>query len=272
MTVARSRVQDSVWDFSRPELRVRWPYQKWFNAHIGKRIRYTLVREHWDRDVRDLASVERLKAEPADPGSVKLTDGDRDVLACVARAGVKTLMAFLDRVSTQESAERFCEEAGIAPSSLLALLKQVYRYLPFGAQMRLLVEKGDVVMQEHVSRLTARKLGFSLALLEVGRTREGRRALAGDTGIPDRELLDLLRRADLTRLRLMSGGMIRQSWALGYRGLRALQEADWEEYYEKCREHYARTAKGKPFDLTRDTARSHISRMKQAPVVLEDDA
>jgi hypothetical protein len=68
----------------------------------------------------------------------------------------------------------------------------------------------------------------------------------------------------------MSGGMVRQTWALGYPGLQALKQADPEEYHVKCRRYYSEAFKGKPFDQTLDTAQGHISRMKQAVAIVEE--
>lgn len=261
---------NATWDLAKPGQRTRWPYNKWFKAHIVKRIRYAFVRDHWDREIGDMYTQDRLRAEPRDPGAVRLSDKDRDALRRVEAAGLNTLMEFLDWVATQESAKRLCETAGISPQDLMALLDKIRRYLPFGAQMRQLVAKDDLIVQEYVDRLTAQRLGFSLALLEIGRTREGRAQLVQQTGIPESAVLDLVRRADLTRLRLMSGGMVRQSWAMGYKGLAALQRATPEEYYARCAAYYGETAKGMPFDLTPQGVASHIARMRDAVTVVEE--
>jgi hypothetical protein len=268
--MGQSEEGGATWDFAKPGQRTRWPYTKWYNAHIKKRIRYAFVRQGWDREIAELQTQERLKAEPHDPGAVRLSDEDRDTLCQVEMAGVGTLLEFLDWVCTQASAERFCETAEISPERLMALLDKLRKYLPFGTQMRQLVDKEDAEFQEYVDRLVAQRLGHSLALLEVGRTREGRAQLARETGIPEDAVLDLVRRADLTRLRLMAGGMVRQTWAMGYRGLAALQRTTPEEYYERCASYYAQTAKGMPFDLTRQGVVSHLARMRDAVTLVEE--
>ncbi len=257
------------WTFSRPEQRIQWSYNKWYSAHIKRRTRYLYVREHWDRQIAELRELVRLQVEERDPVAVRLDDGDRDVFRRAGAAGVKTLMAFLDRVATQEQAAAFCQSAGISPEDLVSLLRKIYKYLPFGAQMRLLVAEDDPVAA-YLGHLKAHTLGHSLALLEAGCTQEGRAQLAKEAGIPDNVLLDLVRRADLTRLRLMSGGMIRQAWALGYKGLAALQKADPEEYYARCVAYYDEAGKGMPFDLTWQAVASHLARMRQAVRFVEE--
>jgi len=246
------------------------PYNKWWKANIGKRIIYGFVREAWDRDIAEMSTLEILAAEKDSPTPVWLSQEDRAVLRRISNTGVERLMQFLDMVQSLEKAKQFCDKAGITADELKSLLRKVHKYLPFGAQMRQLVEKDDLEFQGYVDQLISRKLGYSFALLEIGRTREGRKQLSRDSVIPEPAVLDLVKRADLTRLSLMGGGMIRQSWAIGYKGLSDLKEATPDEYYARCREYYDRTSKGKPFDLTLKMANGHIARMKQAADLIEE--
>ena len=107
--------------------------------------------------------------------------------------------------------------------------------------------------------------GYSLALLEIGRTREGRRQISKDTGIPEPALLDLVKRVDLTRLHLVGGGSLKQLWAIGYKGLTTMKKAKPDEYYARCQEYYSRNYKGMPYDFTLEGAHSVIARIKQVP-------
>ncbi len=179
-------------------------------------------------------------------------------------------MAFLDAIPTADDAAALARKARLKPQQITALLRRIHRrMLPLGAQLRQLVAPEDTATLAHVETLKKHKLSFSLAFLDRARTRRGREELANETHIPKSVLLDLARRADLTRLWLMGGGMVRVSWALGYEGLAALQAADPDEYYERCVAHYQRI-KGKPGDLTRANCHSHIARMQQARLLLEE--
>lgn len=260
----------ATWYFSEPSQKVQWPYNRWFRAFIDKRIRYSFVRQHWDREIEDLSSTKILKAEMYDPVAVRLDVADRAVFKRVRDADITRLMAFLDLVATQKAAEELCQKMGIAPDHLMELLQKIYKYLPQGVQMRQLVAPDDPVLQDCVNRLIVHKLGHSLALLEVGRTRQGRNQLVKETGIPEEILLDLVKRADLARLHLMARGMIQLSWELGYKGLAALKKADPEEYYTKCLAYFSKKFKGKPFDFSLKGAYSHVERMQQAAGILEE--
>ncbi len=244
------------WSFSKPGHRVQWPYNTWFGAHIRKRTKLAFVRELWDWDMATVAA--RCKSESA-----------RATLERVGTSGTSTLMPFLDAVGSVDAARASCNRAGIAPADLLEALRRIYKLLPFGAQMRQLVAAEDPAA-EHVVKLSKHRLAYSLAYLDVARAPAGRERVAIDTGIPSAVALDLAHRADFTRLWLMSGGAVRQLWALGYRSLRDLKAADPDDYYQRCVEYYERTSKGKPFDLTGETAESHIARLGRPEPLVEE--
>ncbi len=262
--------QDTIWSFSEPGQKVQWPYNRWFSANIGKRIAYSFVREYWDRDLLELAAIERLTVETYDPVPVWLCQEDRMILAKAAQAGLLRLIELLELVAVRETAEAFCEKVEISPTDFKSFLRKSYKYLPTGAQMRQLVSEDDRDLQKTVDILASHKLGFSLALLDTGRTREGRRRISIDTGIPEDVVLDLVRRADLTRMKLMGGGMVRVTWALGYTGLEELKQSTAEEYYTRAQKHYQETSKGKPFDMNFKNVQSHILRMQHEQAIVEE--
>ena len=262
--------QSSTWYFTKPEQRVQLSYNRWFNTNIKKRIRYDFVRKDWDRDITGMISVDRLQDEPHDPVYVPLDDDNRAVLVVIKQAGIDTLMQFLDYVATQEKAELFCSDWHIKPTNLQNLLRKIFKFLPAGAQIRQLVNKDDALTHSYIDQLVKHKLGFSMAFLEIVRKPLGRRELAERTGIPDDALLDLARRADMTRLGLMGGGMVRTSWALGYKGLAAFTDATPEEYFARCVDYYNKIGKGIPFDFTVKNVVSHVKRMQDAKSIIEE--
>jgi len=260
-------MNDPEWDFSDPEQHPKGPYDRWWKDTIARRIKYGFVREGWDKDISEMAILERLAVEDNDPVPARLSQEDRDVLCRISKAGVERLMQFLDSVDSLEKAKQFCDKVGITADELKSLLRKIHKYLPFGAQMRHLVAKDDTEFQGYVDKLVSIKLGHSLALLEISRTREGRRQISKDTGIPESAVLDLVKRADLTRLHLVGGGSLKQLWAIGYKGLK---KANPDEYYARCQEYYSRNYKGMPYDFTLEGAYSVIARIKQVPDLIEE--
>lgn len=266
----REKALGELWDFTEPGLHGFGPYNKYFASHIGKRIKYSFIREHWDRDIAELTSADRMGSDKLDPMSYPLTQRDRDVFIKIHKAGIKRLMEFLDKVSSQDAADSFAKQAGISPSDLKSVLRTVNKHLPFDILMNRLVAEDDRQTLGYIARLKAAKLDHSLALLEAGRTKGGRKKLAKETGIPEDAVLDLVRRADMSRLRLSSKGTVLCNWAIGYKGIKMLQQADPEKYYVKLLEYYTRTFKGKPYDVTAESMKGVKKRMKQVADIVEE--
>jgi hypothetical protein len=261
---------DQKWDFTEPGLHGFGAYNKYFNSHIGKRIKYSFIREHWDRDIAELMSADRMGTDKLDPMSYPLTQRDRDVFKKIKKSGIIGLMEFLDNVSNQDAADSFATQAGIQPSDVKLVLRTVNKYLPFDILMSRLVAEDDRQILDYVAGLKAVKCDHSLVLLESGRTKAGRKKLAKDSGIPEYAILDLVKRADISRFRLSGRGTVLCNWAIGYKGIKMLRQADPEEFYAKMMEYYKRTFKGKPYDWTPEGAKEYIFRMKQVADIVEE--
>lgn len=268
--MAKENSLDKLWDFTEPGLHGSGPYDKYFASHIGKRIKYSFIREYWDRDIAELTSAERMGSEKLDPMSYPLTQRDRDVFKKIKKVGIKRLMEFLDKVSNQDAADSFAKQADISPSDLKFVLRTVNKYLPFDTLMNKLVAEDDKKTLDYVARLKAVQCDHSLALLEAGRTKARRKKLAKEIGIPEGSLIDLVLRADMTRLRLSSAGSVQCNWAIGYKGIKMLQQADPDEFYTKTLEYYKNIFKGKPYDVTPENMKAHISRLKQVADIVEE--
>ena len=136
--------------------------------------------------------------------------------------------------------------------------------------LRQLFDTSDEALFEHFETLKQHKVANSYALLERGRTRAGREALAAQTGVPEAVILDFVRRADITRMPWVGGRMVRQLWAIGYTSLEQVRNADPEDYLARIDEYYRHTGKGKPFDLTPKNARGLIEAARRLPTAVED--
>jgi hypothetical protein len=248
--------EEELWSFSKPGQKSQWPYNKWFSAFIGKRIRYEFVRKFWDCELGKLSGV---------ANSVQ----DIETITRLAILGITHLMQFLGAVTTLKKASDLSQNAHIQPGALKDLLHRIYKHLPFGAQMRQLIPDNDTPMLAHVETLKKHGLSYSLALLEAGRTREGRLEITKTTGIPEDALLDMVNRADFTRLELMSGGMVKQLVALGYGSIDSLKTADPDEYFEKAQNYYSEGKGGLPFDFTKKNVIELIAKMKQVTPIVE---
>jgi hypothetical protein len=154
-------------------------------------------------------------------------------------------------------------------ADLLDFVKRRW-FIPQRVQVRQLFDTSDQVLFGHFEVLKQHKVANSYALLENGRTKAGREALAEQTGVPEDVILDFVRRADITRMPWVGGRMVKQLWAIGYTSLEQLRNADPDDYLARIEEYYRHYGKGKPFDLTPKTARGLIKAAQRLRDVVEE--
>jgi hypothetical protein len=260
---------DRDWNFYHND---KWPYDKFIKTYILKMMDYGFVKEHYDRNIQDFRYPApvlevRLSTLPVKPEGAAWFS---DTLDAVEKAGLLTLFQFIPRVSTRKGAEAFLEDTGIPLLNLMALMDFFKQWwFPFGAQLRQLVEDTDQATLGCLEILKNHGLSQGFALLEIGRTKAGRKTLAGQTGIPGAILLDMTNRADVTRLPYVSGATVKRCWAIGYDSLEKLRGADPEEYYARASQYYASIHKPNPFDAKLEYIRGFLGNAKRAPVVVE---
>lgn len=270
MTESIANEGDRSWNFYNNP---RWPYDLFIRTYILKPMEYGFVKEHYDRPVRDfrypVKTLERMIATlPVKPDG---TAWYLTTLEAIEKAGGRMLFQFIDGVATRKQAERFIQQIGIPLQHLMGTLDFFKQWwFPYGAQLRQLVEDTDQSLINHIAVLKQHGFAQGFKLLDVGRTRQGRRNLAEQTGIPEAILLDLVHRADVTRIPYVSGGMVKRMWTIGYDSLQKLKNADPEEYFARISQYYTSQHKASPFDARLEYIRDFLDDARRAPLVVEE--
>jgi len=243
---------DTPWDWSHHttyELRLR---------RLRHRFSYAFVRELYDLTMDGMLA--QLDAERREADLVEGVDARRvqwqapmaRTFAALKAQGVGRLSEFVDRVYTRESAEALLAETGLALRDLRATLEYLdQQYLPFQKPLRVLVARTDAGRHARIGLLVPLGLANNLALLDAGRSRAGREALASRTGIPAADLLDLVHRADISR-RFCAARAVDAGCRAGYGTLEAYRQAD------------PRPNSGSP------VAREMVTFARCAPLVVQD--
>ena len=145
-------------------------------------------------------------------------------------AGMLYVPAIAAKLSSVEQVKAAVHELDFSLDELFGTLYYLaYGLLPRNFYLRDLIEKGDDEMGAICVIL--RKAGYpnTLDLLEKARTRKGRAALAIETGIPERDILELVNRADFTRMGTTAGNMVRNYFNSGitsFESLVSMPQAD----------------------------------------------
>ncbi len=249
----------------------RQPYDDFVANTIFKPLKYTCVYKHYDRPlsefVRELPDLmHRLSTVYGPGGSAWFAQTIRQI----ERAGASNLYAFLDRVATCSQAQDFLAVSGIQRLSLMGWLDYLKQWwFPIPATLRQLVEDGDTVLNVALEPLKAIKIASSLALLEAAAEPSGRQALVQRTGVSGAVLLDLVHRADVSRLPYTSGGAVKRLWAMGYQNLAAIRAADPREYAGRIEAYFAGGGKGSGFDAKMDNIITFLKDARHTPDVVK---
>ncbi len=250
----------------------RQPYDEFVAHYIRKPLTFAFVQRHYDRPLAEF--VRELPGVMHHFCTVHGAGGEAWLAATIGRieaTGVSRLYAFLERVLTRAGAQGFLDASGLPQPSLMEWLDYLKQWwFPYPATLRQLVaDDADPLLQAALRALKAAKIANSLTLLEAAAEPAARGALAERTGIHDAELLDLVHRADVSRLPYTSGGAVKRLWVMGYRSLAALRATDPQEYAVRVNAYFAAGGKGTPFDARMTTIQGFLQDARQAPEVVQ---
>jgi len=147
------------------------------------------------------------------------------------RAGIKDIMEFTERTASREKFQLFTQQSELEPSETITALKYlVYWFVPQEKYLSGLV-KSDTSIMDAIKVLNVSGLRTNLELLQAGLTPDGRAALEEKTGLVPEVILDLVNRADFSRMPWSSKATISNIIGAGYGSIAQLADADPDRLY-----------------------------------------
>lgn len=266
-----SQVQDKLaWNFYRNP---RWAYDDFVPNYILKPLKLRFIQRHYDRPLKDFVNelpelMHRFTTIPIPGGSAWFAE----TIKLVQKCNIKTLFVFLDEVATRAQAEGFLGVSGIPQPNLIGMMDYLKQWwFPYPATLRQLVQDDDPVLLGVLAKLKAAKIANSLTMLDVVAEPQGRIELARKLGIAKADLLDLVHRADVSRLPYVSGGAVKRLWVMGYRSLTDIRTADPVDYSTRIEAFFAAGGKGTPFDARMSIIQGFLADARHAPMVVQMD-
>lgn len=144
------------------------------------------------------------------------------------------------RVETREKCEEFVRKTNLPFQDLISALNYIFRWvLPFrNVYLRQLVDDDNEVHMDYIKRLREHDIKLNLDILEHGKTKKGREKLSIETGISKGFILDLVNRADLTRLPYMSKKTVTHLCNAGYDTINKLATVDVERLRQDMKSYF----------------------------------
>lgn len=157
----------------------------------------------------------------------------------LGKKGIKDYLDLLQQVDTKTRVEKFLDETGFSFDGLVQVWNYLFRWvLPFKCPVKELLDTFERVDKSYIDSLKKYKIRSNLDVLENFRTKRGRAEFSRETGVPVAFLVELVHRADLSRLAYVRGKTIKHLCGGGYDRLDKLagtdlerMEADMTAYY-----------------------------------------
>lgn len=249
----------------------RWPYDEFVPNYILKPMKLSFVPMRYDRPLA--AFVQELPEVMHHFNTIRGPGDDtwfEETIRRIEKAGLPNLFAFLERVTTRTQAEAFLAVSGIPQACLMAWMDYLKQWwFPYPATLSHLVGEGNLPLEAALARLKAAKIGNSLTLLEAAAEPDKRADLARRLGIDAGDLLDLVHRADVSRLPYTSGGAVKRLWVMGYRNLAAIRAVDLQEYINRIEAYFSVGGKGTTFDSRPEIIQGFLADARHAPEVVD---
>jgi hypothetical protein len=154
------------------------------------------------------------------------------IIAQLERAGIHDVLNLHQRTASRELLENFSLQSGLPATDITRVLKYlVYWLIPAEKYLSGLV-RADPEISAACRVLAGIGVRTNLQLLEQGHDPQGRKVLAGSTGLPDSMITDLVNRADFSRLPWASKATISNFIGAGYGSLAKLADADADKLFE----------------------------------------
>lgn len=158
--------------------------------------------------------------------------------------GIKNYQDLVWQVDTKTKCEAFLRETGFGFNALIQVLNYLFRWiLPFKCPVKELVDTITKPDRTYLEILKKYKIRSNLDMLENCRTKMSRAIFSRETGVTGTFILELVNRADISRLAYVRGKTIKHLCGGGYDTLNKIADADMEEMTAAMTAYYASIGK-----------------------------
>ena len=155
-------------------------------------------------------------------------------------SGINYYSDLIRQVETKDKCVEFLRRTKMPLDDFVLVLNHIFRWvLPHSLYLRELIDTEDETERQHVEILKEHGIRFNLDILEHGWNKEGRRTLSEKTGIPEAFILDLVNRADMSRLPYSNRKTVKHLGLGGYDSLEKLAQTDSSKMIEDMKSYFS---------------------------------
>jgi len=235
---------------------------------MSKVFEYAFVQEHYNHNMKE--------AEVYATGLLTFGDGKyKEYLEKITASlrtldgvGVRNYIELIEAIVTKEQCEAFLVRTKIPFRELISLLNYLFRWvLPFNAPVREFLETGNETHLVYARKLKEKGIANNLDVLEHARTRAARIDISNQTGVPETFLLELVNKADISRLPYIRGKTVTIFCNAGFDSLLKLANAKIEELVDALMDYLQSI--GSKFSKSFIEPAGAIAQAKVLPILVE---
>lgn len=199
---------------------------------LAKSFSFSFVRETFNLTIPELENyTEKLLGGDSRGRYTEYNSKLIGVFKELTKAGIHDVLELVEQTSNRQQLQNFVDQSGISARDIIFVLKYlIYWFIPGEKYLSGLV-RNDPTISDAIKILAEAGIRTNLELLQKGISTAGRRSLAGDSGLPDSVISDLVNRADFSRMPWASKATISNIMGAGYASLSQLANASPDQVY-----------------------------------------
>lgn len=232
-------------DWTQVKKKTLWQYEELIKKMLDV-LNYGFVQENYSHTMPEaIAYLEKIGRNYLQNGKEPTFINEiKEYLRELDNLGIKNYLDLVQQVDTKEKCEKFLEETGFKFDALIQVLKYLFRWvLPFKCPIKELLETIPKIDITYVEILKKQGIRCNLDVLEKYRTKASRAELSKKTGIAEEFLIEVVQRADISRIAYVRGKTIKHLCGGGYNTLDKLADADIKKMEADMTAYYATIGK-----------------------------
>lgn len=232
-------------DWDHVKAKTLWDYETLIEKVLDV-LAYGFIQEHYNQTMEEAArfSLRIRKGYVQNGKEVAFIGEITEHFNILGNLGIKNYLDLVRQVESRAKCEAFIQETGFQFEALIQTLNFLFRWiLPFKSSVKELMDTASEADMLALEVLKKNKIRSNLDVLEACRTRASRSKLAVETGIAEEFILDLVHRADISRLAYVRGKTVKHLCGGGYDTLVKIAGADLKTMEENMTAYYGTIGK-----------------------------
>ena len=232
-------------DWSQVKKRTLWHYEDLIKKLLEV-LDYGFVQDHYNHTMSEASAYSaRVQQGYVENGKEATFISEiGEYLRKLDAVGIRDYLDLVQQVNSKANCEAFLAESGISFDALIQVLGYLFRWvLPFKCPVK---ELADTITETDITQIESLKksrIRSNLDVLERYRTKMSRTKFSKETGVIETFILELVHRADISRLAYVRGKTIKHLCGGGYDTLDKIAKADLKKMESDMTAYYATIGK-----------------------------